>query len=142
LKLSDYINLQMMKKRQIVWNRQFHGFTVLGISQSFINIFKIFFLYCIQHIILHISQAFNRFYDFWFGRNRAKNFKNRAFFLHFLENQRNLIFSKNVIYSFRPSRKTLKVIKNIKRSWRIRFQLLKYQNRPVIDEKRKNCPNY
>ena len=125
----------------MVQNRRFHGFTVLQISQSFFDIFKIFFLYCIQHIILHISQAFNRFYDFWFGRNRAKNFKNRAFFLHFLEIWLNLIFSKNVIYAFRPSRKTLKVIKNIRRSWRIRFQLLKRQNRPPNDEKKTKFPN-
>ena len=91
--------------------------------------------------IVLLLQAFNCFYDVWFERNRAQNFKNRAFFLHFLEIWLNLIFSKNVIYAFRPSRKTLKVIKNIKRSWRIRFQLLKRQNRPPNDEKKTKFPN-
>jgi len=90
---------------------------------------------------VHLSQAFNCFYDFWFGRNRAKNLKKRAFFLHFLEFRLNLIFSKFFNYAFRPSRKRLKGIKNIRRSWRIRFQLLKCQNRPQNDEKNTKFPN-
>ena len=90
---------------------------------------------------MHLFQAFNCFYYVWFGRNRAKNFKNRAFFLHFLEFRLKLIFSKNVIYAFRPSRKTLKGTKHIRRSWRIRFQLLKRQNRPPNDEKKTKFPN-
>ena len=90
---------------------------------------------------MHLFQAFYCFYDFWFGRNRAKNFKNRAFFLHFLEIRLNLIFSKFYNYAFRPSRKRLKGTKHIRRSWRILFQLLKRQNRPPNDEKNTKFPN-
>ena len=39
-------------------------------------------------------------------------------------------------YAFRPARKTLKGIKDIKKSWRIQVQLIKYQNGPPSDEKR------
>ena len=90
---------------------------------------------------MHLFQDFYCFYDVWFGRNRAKNFKNRAFFLHFLEIRLNLIFSKFYNYAFRPSRKTLKVIQDIRRSCKVRFQLLKRQNRPPNDEKKTKFPN-
>ena len=91
---------------------------------------------------MHLFHVFNCFYEVWFGRNRAKNFKNRAFFLHFLEIRLNLIFSKIFNYVFRPSRKRLKDTKHIRRSWRIRFQLLKCQNRPPNDEKKTKFPDY
>ena len=45
-------------------------------------------------------------------------------------------------YGFRPSRTRLKVIKDIKRSQRIRFQVLNYQNRPPNDDKKTNSTNY
>ena len=90
---------------------------------------------------MNLFHVFNCFYDVWFGRIRAKNFKNRAFFLHFLEFRLKLIFSKFYNYAFRPSRKALKDTKHIKRSWKIRFQFLKCQNRPSNDEKKTKCPN-
>jgi len=46
-------------------------------------------------------------------------------------------FFKNFNYAFRCPRKTLKAI-DCRRSWRIRFQLLKHQNRAPSEEKMTN----
>ena len=147
LKSSDYIKfdlnchfLYFSVKKYLFLKK--NNFTKILIAILIFKLLPFRFLQCIVHVFEHLFHAFKRFCYAQFGRDRPNNVENMAFFAYFRQNQPKLFFLKIFNYAFRRPRKTLKTIKDSRRSRRIRFQLLKHQNRPPSDRKMTKCLKY
>ena len=132
-----------MHRRQVKQLKRLqNNFTKILIAILIFKLLPFRFLQCIVHVFEHLFHAFKSFCYAQFGRDRPNNVENMAFFAYFHQNRPKLFFLKIYNYTFRRPRKTLKAIKDSRRSWRIRFQLLKSENRPTNVEKMTKCLKY